>query len=119
MYISICVNVALTDKIVAEMSPGPPPLEVAIGRGCEAAPKIRSQSFPTLKDEHGSIDRSQATTNVTSAADSVPVPPNNRELSSLSERGSKSSLQQTLEKIMAGLDARRKLSGRPDDPMVR
>lgn len=118
MSVSICVNVVLIDIIVAEMSPPLAPIQIATEESSKSAPKSRSQSAPTLKDE-GSIYRSQATTNVTSTTNSVAVPPRSRELSSLSERGGKSSLQQTLEKIMAGLDARRKLSGRPDDPVVR
>ena len=109
----------LIDKTVAVMSTPLAPIQIATEGGSETTPKARSQSVPTLKDEPDSIDRSQATTNVTSAANSVPVPHRRRELSSSSERGSKSSLQQTLEKIMAGLDSRRKLSGRPDDPTVR
>ena len=109
----------LIDKTVAETSPPLAPTQIATEGGSETTPKARSQSVPTLKDEPGSIDRSQATTNVTGTANSVADPPHSRELSSSSERGSKSSLHQTLEKIMAGLDSRRKLSGRPDDPMVR
>ena len=75
--------------------------------------RLRSHSVPAPSNEHPSIELSQATTNVASGVQQ------SRHSASLLEKSGHSVLQQSLEKIMAGLAARRRTAGRPDDPMVR
>lgn len=76
----------------------------------------RSQSVPGASNNNSSIEQSQATTNIvrTDKSESLSAQPREPERDS-----GKSLLQQSLDKIMAGLEARRKSSGRPTDPLVR
>ena len=109
VFMTICIIYCMwIDKSVTEEAPQAALLQVTTDR--EVPPRLRSQSVPAVSRE---ITRSQASTIVISADAATP---HGKELA---DKGGRSSLKETLEKIMAGLDTRRKAAGRPDDIAVR
>lgn len=101
------------DKSATKEAPQEVPLQVATER--EVPFRLRSQSVPVASNEHGTtIAQSQASTNIISTDAATP-----RSKESVMDKGGRSSLKESLLKIMASLDARRKAAGRPDDITVR
>ena len=82
----------------------------------EVSSRIRTLSLPPTNN---SIESSQEATNVVGQDKGAAASLTGRkEEATLTERGDNPSLQQSLDKIMAGLETRRKTAGRPDNPMV-
>ena len=108
-------------EVIAVKSPTEPPAQVITVKPLSV--DVRSPTLADEEKEHASSS-DKPITRVVNKSEAAPTgkkePPTLMEKGeSSTEKEEKSTLQQSLDKIMAGLETRRKTAGRPDDPMVR